>query len=311
MYDWIWYVVLAIVLIALFLFLPSYIATEKIFKKKNKGYAKRKYIETMNGNLSWEWYEKLPKESFNVDSIYGYKLYGEMYRNKIHTNKTVVIMHGYGGNYILSLKYAKMFLEFGFNVVVFDNTNCGRSGGNLTYMGVHEIDDLGVIVAKARELTGENAVIGLHGESMGSATSMAYLSRDDKIAFMIEDCGFTTLSEEVTFMMSKTYHLWRHPYVILASLIAKLRFGFFFKDFSPIALMRENGGYENVPMMFVHGKVDTVVPFEMMQKLYDAKRGYKKKVVFEYAQHARSILYYREEYIKATKDFLTEIGMIE
>lgn len=310
MYDWIWYVCVAIVIIATVLIVPSYIATEKIFKKKNKGYSVRKYTETMNGNLSWEWYEKQPKESFWIDSIYGYKLYGEMFKNAKTTNKTVVIMHGYGGNYILSLKYAKMFLDFGFNAVVFDNTNCGRSGGKLTFMGLHEVDDLALVVQKARDLTGENAIIGLHGESMGGATTVAYLAQDDQIAFSIDDCGFTHLTDELMFMLTRKYHLSKFPFVYFSSLITKLRFGFFFRDFSPINNMIESGGYENIPMMFVHGKIDDVVPYEMMEKFYNVKKGYKKMVSFDYAPHARSILYYRDEYIKETENFLKDIKMI-
>ena len=298
------YVALAFLVITAFM---STLALSVTFRKKKSDYKKRIYIETMCGNLDYGWYEKLPKEEFTLKSIHGYDIYGEMVRNKVPTDKTVVVMHGYGANLIVSMKYARIFLERGFNVLVFDNTNCGKSGGNMSFMGYREIDDLRIVVAKAREFFGENAPIGLHGESMGCATITKYLERDKKIAFAVADCGFTNLFEEFAFTLRHSYKMTRFPFAYLSSLLCKIRFGFFLGEFSPIDAMKNNDGYSHVPMLFVHGEEDDVVPLYMVKKLYDTKKGYKKLAIYKNAHHARCILNDRERYNREIDEFLFDI----
>lgn len=283
------------------------IASRKIYKITNEGYDRRIYQETMNGQLDWHWYENVNKNTFHIKSQSEYELYCEFFPCEIKTKKTVVCMHGYGANHITSLAYARMFLDLGYNAFVFDNTNCGKSGGKLTTMGIKELEDLMVVVDKAKELTGDNAKIGLHGVSMGSATAMRYPAKRKDIEFVIEDCGFSDWGKEFKYEVHKMHRL---PIVFVPMIknLSKLYYGIKYKEISPLKDIEENDGYRDLPMLFIHGKLDEMVPFYMMEELYEAKKGFKKKAVFNNAIHARCKLYDSERYQKEVKEFLDEIN---
>ena len=305
-----WILLYALLILFTCTFILSVVALRVTFRKENKGYDNRIYVETMNGNLDYSWYEKLPKEPFQLKSKHQYHIYGEILRNDVQTDKTVVIMHGYGANLIVSLKYARIFLERGFNVIVFDNTNCGKSGGRRTFMGFKEIDDLTSVIAKARSVFGENAPIGLHGESMGCATVTKYLERDPNIKFVVADCGFSNLFEQFSFILGSKYHIPRIPVTYFSSLLCKIRFGFFLSEFSPLKAMQNADGYSNIPMLFIHGELDDVVPCSCVYELYNAKKGSKQLAVYPQAHHARCVLKDKDRYLADIDSFLAGIDNI-
>ncbi len=299
--------VAVLLLVFLVNFSIAFYGVKKVLTVKNNGYDKRIYIETMSGNLNFADYEKLSKKDFYVNSTSSNRIFGQYFENPVKTNKTVVIMHGYGANMIVSIKYVLMFLSFGFNCVAFDNVNSGRSTGKKTTMSVKEVVDLAAVVKKAREMTGDNARISLHGESLGGATCLEYLALDDNIDFLISDCAYSNFKEEFVFNLKRKFRLL--PFFIegFVSMAFKLHTGRFLKELSPIDTMKKSGGYENVPILFIHGKLDVRTPVSMMWDLYNAKKGVKKAVEFPQAVHARSILNDKKRYYKEVKDFIDSL----
>ncbi|MEG2634266.1 MAG: alpha/beta hydrolase, partial [Oscillospiraceae bacterium] len=60
----------------------------------------------------------------------------------------------------------------------------------------------------------------------------------------------------------------------------------------------------HVPMLFIHGTHDLVVPFEMMRDLYDACAGDKKMFIVEGAQHGISFFKNTPLYKKTVSEFV-------
>ena len=66
------------------------------------------------------WYDPLEKTDYQVTSYDGYVLNVELIRNPVPADKYILLSHGYTDNRFGSLKYTKMYLDLGFNVIVYD-----------------------------------------------------------------------------------------------------------------------------------------------------------------------------------------------
>ncbi|MBE6022492.1 MAG: alpha/beta hydrolase [Cellulosilyticum sp.] len=57
-------------------------------------------------------------------------------------------------------------------------------------------------------------------------------------------------------------------------------------------------------MLFTHGTADQLVPFEMLDRVYEAPRGEKEKQVFEGAGHVMAYRKEPERYWNGVYDFI-------
>ncbi|NCA66475.1 MAG: alpha/beta hydrolase [Clostridia bacterium] len=258
--------------------------------------------EERKGLISIKWYNELVKEEICIRSEFGYKLFGELVINDTPSDKFVVIVHGYRFNYIGSLKYGKMFLDLGYNVLWYDNCNCGKSKGKIVTMGKRESKDLAKIIEYLRSRF-NNSKIGIHGESMGATLSMMYGATDSNLSFIIEDCGYSDLKQELTHQLKKL----KIPVIIILPiarlfiyLICRLKLN----EVSPITLLKQDNALAKIPMLFIHGAEDNFTPTSMCYDLFDAKRGEKYICICDKANHAESFLLDRLKYINTVKAFL-------
>ena len=75
------------------------------------------------------------------------------------------------------------------------------------------------------------------------------------------------------------------PFMSIASKINKKISGYEFRDANPLEAVKN----ATVPMLFVHGSMDTFVPTEMVYRLYNAcSSADKDLLVVEGAAHAES-----------------------
>jgi hypothetical protein len=170
-------------------------------------------------------------EEFYIDSSFGYKIHAMVIPQKAGTHfadgraRVAVIAHGYSYTLYGSIKYADFFHDLGFVCVVYDERNHGKTGKAPTSMGYYEARDLSDVCAWARERYGEDCVLGTHGESMGAAIVMMHAPTDSGLAFVIEDCGYSDLADELAHQLKMTLHLPRWPVLPLADIMVKMRGG--------------------------------------------------------------------------------------
>ena len=141
------------------------------------------------------------------------------------------------------IKYASIFHDLGFDCVLYDQRNHGRSDKAITTMGVCESRDLAAVCDWVREKFGEAIVLGTHGESMGAATVMLHSALDGRLAFAMEDCGYSNFSKELRYALRVRFHLPVYPILPIASLFYKLRGGEFFGRISPRRRAETSGQY--------------------------------------------------------------------
>ena len=62
-----------------------------------------------------------------------------------------------------------------------------------------------------------------------------------------------------------------------------------------------------VPILFIHGDADELIPVDMARQLFDACSAEKKLLIVENAAHAKSMYEATELYFKTVFDFINDI----
>lgn len=251
------------------------------------------------GRFDEDTYNSTEKKRFMIRSDYGYDLSCELLKSDTSSNKIAVLCHGFSRGKYKSLLYANVFLELGYNVVIYDHRNHGLSGRAYTSMGYYEKYDLMKIIDWCCYTYGPDCKIITHGESMGAATVLLHLGIDDRVVCAIADCAYSDLKELLKHQVKYNYHL-PQALIPLESLVTYLRAGFWYGEVSPIQVVSRT----DTPILFIHGKKDNYVPTKMSKDMYECKRKRKAIYLIAGAGHAISYETNRIGYKKAVEKFL-------
>lgn len=262
-------------------------------------------------NMISSWFDEVRKKSFHINSKYGYKIVGYFIPSQCETNKTVIISHGVGASKNSSRKYAKLFYELGFNTVIYDHRFHGESGGKNISYGHYERYDLQKIVHYAKDKTGEDAVIGIHGESMGAGILLMYGSTvEDGADFYIANCPYSNFYEECVYRLANDFSFvpkFLHGGLTsFVDIFVKLRGGYSLKTVCPIDHIVN---IKN-PILFINTKEDKYIPITMTEQLYTAKPDKKYIYWVEKGKHAAAYDQDPNKYKSEVENFLKEINVL-
>ncbi len=256
--------------------------------------------EVLAKRFDEKWYEAVNKEILWIKSQQGYLLHA-VFLQPLQTKNTVIICHGVTESKVNSFKYARLFEKLGFNSVVYDHRRHGDSGGKTTSFGFYEKDDLQAIVQSIREKIGQDAILGIHGESMGAATTILYAGTfEDEADFHIADCPFSDFTEQVLHVLRRETPFRTMMVLRIANLFLKVRDGYTLKLVSPKEVVQ----HIKKPMLFIHSLEDTFILPYMTEELYEKKPEPKMLKLFEKGAHAKSFNKNPEEYERVVKNFL-------
>ena len=277
------------------------------------GYALMSYAmgirrQTLAGARQWQeehydlsWFDPAEKTAYTLQGEDGYVLHALMIRNPAPSDRYVIISHGYTDNRFGALKYAKIWLDLGFNVIVYDLRGHGANDPTYCTYSLRESRDLLCVIRDARQRFSP-AVLGLHGESLGAATTMAVLRYQPEVDFAVSDCGFSEI-ESVMKAGLRGMHL-PGCLVHLASLCAKIFHGVFYHEMRPIDALKEN----RIPILFMHGEDDDFILPAHSEAMHQATQGYTELHLFPGAGHAASVLTDPETYRKDVEGFLAAVA---
>jgi fermentation-respiration switch protein FrsA (DUF1100 family) len=250
-------------------------------------------------------FHALPKNEAEIISPFGYSLKAilvEPYK----TNRYVVFCHGVTENKMSSIKYMNLFIERGYNAVIYDQRRHGESGGKTTSYGYYEKFDLKAVIDWLRQEKGNDLFLGIHGESMGAATMLQYAGLvEDGADFYIADCPYSDFGEQLAHVVRADTKLPPRIMIPVAQLFLKVRDRYPLKDVSPLTAI------ENIkkPVLFIHSQKDDYILPGMTQALYNRKKGPKQLFLAEHGAHARSLAENSEEYIKVLDEFLSRYAV--
>lgn len=254
------------------------------------------------GRLNEEQFAQIPKREVLIASPFGYHLKA-IVAEPHRSNKYVIICHGVTENKMNSIKYMNLFLERGFNAVIYDHRRHGESGGKTTSYGHYEKFDLKAVVDWLKADRGPDLFLGIHGESMGAATMLLYAGMvEDGADFYIADCPYSDFKEQLAYRLKAEFKLPPKLVLPVADLLLRVRDRYSLQHIAPITVIDSI----HKPVLFIHSKKDDFILPTMTEQLYERKPGPKKIFLAENGVHAQSLNENKDDYEQVIDEFLEE-----
>lgn len=259
---------------------------------------------------AWEWqsarydtsfYGGLQKTDYLVAGYDGYELHVQLLTNPNPTDRYVILTHGNTDNHIGSLKYVPMYMDLGYNCIIYDMRGHGEDEPTICTYGILEGRDLVELVRDTRERYPKISQLGLHGESLGASTTIEALAYKPEVDFVVSDCAFadveSTLAQKLRSVHAPQF------LIPLANAGIRVLYGYSIYDMRPVEALDGN----TIPILFIQGDADSTVPPENARVLYDRTGGMRELHYVAGADHTESILVAPDEYRKVVAAFLEQL----
>lgn len=256
-----------------------------LFKKD--GWSKfEKYSYGEELKTESEWIEEKSKE-IRIDNSENKKLIGLEIKNEHVSHSYVIICHQYGGSPQSMEEYAKHFYDLGFNILLPYMRGHGESLHNNVSFGwgdsVDIADWIDSIVSKDKK-----AKIALFGVSLGAnaVTLCASGELPENVRLVIADSCYTSMDALVKEFVKSETSFSSLITVNLFPVFIKNNLGDSLKDADTIAELKNI----ELPIMFINGEDDIVVPPLLSKKLYEnCDADGVEEVIIENGIHGRNI----------------------
>lgn len=269
-------------------------------KKKDDSFILNR--ETEAGRVDPLSFSSLAKREVFIPSPFGYSLKAVL-AEPHSSNKYIIICHGVTENKTNSIKYMNLFLNRGFNALIYDHRRHGESGGKTTSYGHYEKFDLQAVVHWLKKEKGDDLLLGIHGESMGAATMLLYAGMlEDGADFYVADCPFSDFREQLSYRLKTEMKLPPQLVLPVADIFLRLREKYSLNEVSPIAVIDQI----KKPVLFIHSTKDDFILPTMTEALFLRKPGPKKLFLAMNGVHAQSLNENRNDYEKAIDEFLED-----
>jgi alpha-beta hydrolase superfamily lysophospholipase len=187
----------------------------------------------------------------------------------------VVHLHGRMYTRVGGIATADALVPRGYAVLTYDQRAHGASGGEHCTYGLLEKEDL----ARAIDAVGISPVYVV-GHSLGAAVALQAAAEDHRIRAVVAASSYADLRTTIV-ERAKDYPLVTDEEAIVAIGLAEVKAGFHADDVSPI----HAAARVDVPVLLVHGRLDTSTPPEHSERLLAALHGPKRLYVVEGAGH--------------------------
>lgn len=248
-----------------------------------------------------KWYFENNPEIVTINSPAGERLHADMFLSEKHSDVWFICLHGYTSAPRDMSGPAKIYRDgWGCNVLLPYLRGHSLSESKYASMGwLDRLDIVSWIEYLCREY--HNPKIIIHGISMGGAVAMMTLGENlpVNVVCAIADCGYSSFWEEYVLQAKTAFRLPVFPFMYALNTVIRIRLGFSMKEASCVEQVKKS----KTPALFIHGDKDTVVPFWMLDKVYDACASDKEKLVVSGAEHGEA--HYDEQlYYRTVKEFI-------
>ena len=226
-------------------------------------------------------FDNIEPISCEIESYDGLKLKGYYYKNKLDT--LVICFHGYRAtplnNYAVM---GKKLYEKGYSLLMIVQRGHGDSEGKYTTFADKEKYDCISWINYAKKEYNPDKIF-LYGMSMGAATILGAtsLNMDPIVKGIISDSAFSSSNHAYFYGMRrglKGFAYVLYPGVKLICVLKGIKGNKIYKQL-------ENN---TIPILFIHGKNDKLLPMKEAYNNYNATKG-KKELIETDAEHVLSI----------------------
>lgn len=195
--------------------------------------------------------------------------------NKLHSwwiasvkprGPVVLYLHGNGSNLGDLLHQAQIFHQLGFSLLLIDYRGYGKSQGDFPdETSVYEDAEAAwVYLTTQKKIMSQE--IFVYGHSLGGAIAINLAQQHQDLAGVIVESSFTSISAMLDFVFP--FPLYPKKWILTQH----------FDSLSKVASLF-------LPVLFIHGTGDSVVPFSMSKELYEAAPDPKYLVLIPGAGH--------------------------
>ena len=235
-----------------------------------------------------------------INSFDGTELVGEQVIQGGH--RWVIIVHGYHSDHTAMYDYGGYYFEKGYNIIYTDSRGHGNSGGKYVGMSYLEKEDIRCWIEYVLSKD-NNAEIILHGQSMGAA-AILQLSDDELLAVhvkaIISESAFTSAKSYLTDKVKREVFITVFYMFGIVDVYSKLIADYYLSDANVIERVRNSV----IPILYIHGTEDKIVPVENAYELYEATFGRKQLFIVENAGHIECLHVCGDEYSNVIDKFI-------
>ena len=247
--------------------------------------------------------ERTSGEEVSILSEDGLRLCGKLYHGKKDA-PLILFFHGYHGMAAWDgYGFFQLCKTNGFNLITIDERAHGKSEGNVITFGIKERYDCKLWTEYAVKRFGEGTDIFLAGVSMGAASVMmsSTLGLPGNVKGIIEDCGYSGPAD----IIKETIRVMKLPVKPVYQLIKLGAYLFGHFDLEADTALGAVAK-TNIPILFIQGEGDSVVPPSMGVELYEACKSPKELTMIKGADHANSAMTDYETYERVILRFIKE-----
>ena len=220
--------------------------------------------------------------------------------------RILIAMHGWRSSWSRDFgMIADFWHDAGCSILFAEQRGQNKSEGKYITFGLVERYDCRAWVDWVNTYQNPTRLpVYLAGISMGATTVLmsAGLDLPDNIHGVIADCGFTSPHDIWRWVVKNNMHLSYGLRGRIVNHICRKRIRIGSMEYSTLTAMRES----QIPVLFVHGTDDTLVPISMTYENYKACRAPKRLLVVPGAGHGMSYHADREGYESAVCNFFGE-----
>lgn len=248
----------------------------------------------------FEWFDKQLFEDLELQR--GHIKLHASYLKTENSNKVAIFFHGYRDS--AKNEFSSMipfFQKLGYSICLVSERSHGRSQGKLITFGIREQKDCLKWIDLINEKFNPEEIL-LLGVSMGASTVLMASNKVQKnVKHIIADCGYSCPDEQVRYIINYL-HFPMYPTIWFVKFWLYFFTGINFSKFKIPEMLKKT----TVPILFVHGKKDKMVPYYNTLMNYDEKPDKKELLLVEGAPHAGSYIYETEIYQKKVEEFLNK-----
>ncbi len=251
-----------------------------------------------------DWIQAQEPEVIQIKSRDGFVLAGH-YLPAAAARRTLLMFHGYRSGWIRDFAaMAQKLRSCGCNLLLVEQRAHGLSEGKYIGFGVLErydcLDWIHYLTHDHKANLKVPLPIYLTGLSMGASTVLmtTAMKLPQEVKGVIADCGFTSPYDMVTKVAKASFRVGTWT-VNQINRMCRQKAGFSLNETTTLEAME----LCRIPVLFVHGTADSLVPMEMTLQNYQACRAPKELLLVEGAEHCSSFLKDTEKYLSTIHRF--------
>ena len=211
----------------------------------------------------------------------------------VHSDKAILYLHGNSGSVGANAAHACRLAKFGYPVLIFDYRGYGKSSDEFpNEQRIYEDSESAWRYLTSASQQGRAQVeprnVILYGHSMGGAVAIEMAKRHPNAAGLIMESAFTSLLDMA--LENPKYRIFPLELLMTQRM----------DSVHKLASLK-------MPVLFIHGTIDEVVPFHMSEELFAAAHQPKTFVGIENAGHENAAEIGGEKYSDAVHKFVSSI----